>query len=231
MAIRPLLLGHRGARGERSVPENTLTSFDLALAQGCDGFEFDLRLTADGQAVVCHDAATRGLKIAESSAEELALPRLRDVLARYQSTAFLDIELKVAGLEKTTAELLRQLAPSRTATSRFGPARTFVVSSFLPEVLQAMHELDTTVPLGLICETQAEFSHWLGSPVEYAILHHKLVRRSLVREIKDAGKKLLVWTVNASVHMKRFSKWGVDGIISDYPERLARALGRGMEKT
>jgi glycerophosphoryl diester phosphodiesterase len=226
MAIRPLLLGHRGARGERSVPENTLASFDLALSQGCDGFEFDLRLTADGQAVVCHDAATRGLKIAESSAEELALPRLRDVLARYQSTAFLDIELKVPGLETITAELLRQLA-----TSRIAPASGFVVSSFLPEVLQAMHELDTTVPLGLICETQAEFSHWLGSPVEYAILHHKLVRRSLVREIKDAGKKLLVWTVNASVHMKRFSKWGVDGIISDYPERLARALGRGMEKT
>jgi glycerophosphoryl diester phosphodiesterase len=226
MAIRPLLLGHRGARGERSVPENTLASFDLALSQGCDGFEFDLRLTADGQAVVCHDAATRGLKIAESSAEELALPRLRDVLARYQSTAFLDIELKVPGLETITAELLRQ-----SATSRIAPDRGFVVSSFLPEVLQAMHELDTTVPLGLICETQAEFSHWLGSPVEYAILHHKLVRRSLVREIKDAGKKLLVWTVNASVHMKRFSKWGVDGIISDYPERLARALGRGMEKT
>ena len=40
-----------------------------------------------------------------------------------------------------------------------------------------MHELDTTVPLGLICETQAEFSHWLGSPVEYVILHHKLVRK------------------------------------------------------
>jgi glycerophosphoryl diester phosphodiesterase len=226
MGIRPLLLGHRGARGESSVPENTLASFDLALAQGCDGFELDVRLTADGQAVVCHDAATRGLKIAESSAEELVLLRLRDVLTRYQTTAFLDIELKVPGLETITAELLRQLPASRIA-----PAPGFVVSSFLPEVLQAMHELDTTVPLGLICETQAEFSHWLGSPVEYVILHHKLVRRSLVREIKDAGKKLLVWTVNASVDMKRFSKWGVDGIISDYPERLARALGRGMEKT
>ena len=225
MAIRPLLLGHRGARGDSSVPENTLASFDLALAQGCDGFELDVRLTADGQAVVCHDAATRGLKIAESSAEELVLLRLRDVLTRYQTTAFLDIELKVPGLETITAELLRQLA-----TSRIAPDRGFVVSSFLPEALQVMHELDTTVPLGLICETQAEFSHWLGSPVEYVILHHKLVRWSLVREIKDAGKKLLVWTVNASVDMKRFSKWGVDGIVSDYPKRLARALGRGMEK-
>ena len=48
----PLLLGHRGARVGKSIPENTLASFDLALASGCDGFEFDVRLTADGQAVV-----------------------------------------------------------------------------------------------------------------------------------------------------------------------------------
>ncbi|MGC1220522.1 MAG: glycerophosphodiester phosphodiesterase, partial [Candidatus Sulfotelmatobacter sp.] len=72
MAIRPLLLGHRGARAEKSIPENTLASFDLTLAQGCDGFEFDVRLTADGHAVVCHDATAHGLKIAESPAEALA---------------------------------------------------------------------------------------------------------------------------------------------------------------
>src|SRR5271166_4716522 len=108
MEIRPLLLGHRGARAQKSIPENTLASFDLALAQGCDGFEFDVRLTADGQAVVCHNAKTRGLTIARTSAEKLALPLLREVLTRYQSTAFLDIELKVSGLETITADLLRQ---------------------------------------------------------------------------------------------------------------------------
>src|SRR5271155_2180926 len=112
MAIRPLLLGHRGARAEKTVSENTPASFDLALAQGCDGFEFDVRLTADGQAVTCHDATARGLRIAESSARELALPGLREVLARYQSTAFLDIELKDPGLEAITTDLLRRLAPA-----------------------------------------------------------------------------------------------------------------------
>src|SRR5580704_10634380 len=109
MGIRPLLLGHRGARAEKSIPENTLASFDLALARGCDGFEFDVRLTADGQPVVCHDATAHGLKIAESSAEKLGLPHVRDVLARYQSTAFLDIELKVSGLETIAVDLLKKL--------------------------------------------------------------------------------------------------------------------------
>jgi glycerophosphoryl diester phosphodiesterase len=220
MAIRPLLLGHRGARAEKSVPENTLVSFDLALAQGCDGLEFDVRLTADGHAVICHDESVRGLKIAESSAEKLALPGLREVLARYQRNAFLDIELKIPGLEKISADLLRRLTP----------ARGFVISSFLPEALMAVRDLDATIPLGLICETQAELCRWPELPVEYVIPYRKLVRKNLIDEIKAAGKKIIVWTVNATVDMKRFSKWGVDGIISDHPKRLARALGRQMEK-
>src|ERR1700688_68817 len=121
MATRPLLLGHRGARAEKSIPENTLASFDLALAQGCDGFEFDVRLSADGHGVVCHDPTIRGLNIAESPAQNLRLPSLSEVLTRYQSTAFLDIELKVSGIEALTAELAR----------KYVPLRGFVVSSFL----------------------------------------------------------------------------------------------------
>jgi glycerophosphoryl diester phosphodiesterase len=220
MDTRPLLLGHRGARARKSIPENTLASFDLALASGCDGFEFDVRLAADGQAVICHDATTRGLKIAESSTRQLALPRLREVLTRYQQTAFLDIELKVAGLEKITTGLLRELVP----------ARGFVVSSFLPEVLQTIHDLDATIRLGLICETQAEFSRWIHLPVEYVIPHHRLVQQNLVLELKAAGKKTLVWTVNAAADMKRFSDWGVDGIIADNPKQLVHTLGRRIEK-
>jgi glycerophosphoryl diester phosphodiesterase len=216
MVNPPLLLGHRGARAEKSIPENTLASFDLALAQGCDGFEFDVRLAADGEAVVCHDATTRGREIAESSTEPLALPRLPEVLARYQKTAFLDIELKVSGLEEITANLLRKLAP----------ARGFVVSSFLPEVLTALHERDVNLPLGLICETRDQLSRWRDLPVAYVIPHHKLASKKTIDEIKAAGKKMLVWTVNATVEMKRFSKCGVDGLISDHPRRLVRALGR-----
>jgi glycerophosphoryl diester phosphodiesterase len=220
MHIRPLLLGHRGARAEKSIPENTLASFDLALADGCDGFEFDVRLSADGQAVICHDAEVRGLNVADTSGEKLALPGLREVLTRYQDTAFLDIELKVSGLERLTVDLLRKLRP----------ARGFLVSSFLPEVLQAMRELDATIPLGLICETRAQLERWPHLPVEYVIPHHSLVRQDLVLEIKGASKKIFVWTVNLPSDMKLFSEWGVDGIISDNPKRLVLTLRRRSEK-
>jgi glycerophosphoryl diester phosphodiesterase len=220
MEIRPLLLGHRGARAEKSIRENTPAAFDFALNQGCDGFEFDVRLTADRQAVVCHNATTRGLEIAASSAQRLALPLLRDVLTRYQSTAFLDIELKVPGLENITVDLLRVLVP----------ASGCVVSSFLPQVLRTFHGLDATIPLGLICETKAECSLWSQLPVEYVIPHYRLVRQELISEIKSACKKMLVWTVNVQAEMRRFLKWGVDGIISDDPKRLARTLGRRVRK-
>lgn len=216
MAIHPLLLGHRGARGEKSVPENTLASFDFALACGCDGFEFDVRLSADGQAVICHDAKTAGGEIARTSARELVLPLLREVLARYHHAAFLDIELKVPGLEKIAVDLLQNLAPQRG----------FVVSSFLPAVLEDLHRIDTTIPLGLICETEPELSHWPQLPVEYVIPHHKLLDRELVDRMKSADKKILVWTVNLSEDMKRFSQWGANGIISDHPEQLILALNR-----
>ena len=212
---RLLLLGHRGARALHAIPENTLPSFDRALADGCDGFEFDVRLTADGAAVVCHDPQSAGIEIAQARAEQLpALPRLEDVLARYHERAFLDVELKVAGLEAPVGIMLR----------KFPPQRGFVISSFLPEVLRQMHAQDRAIALGLICETRVELSRWKELPVEYVIPHHKLVEPEGITMIRNAGKKILVWTVNDAKAMLRFAQAGVDGIISDDTNLLARTL-------
>jgi len=210
---RPLLLGHRGARGCRSIPENTLASFDRALAVGCDGFEFDLRLTADGEAVVCHDPNVSGLEIARATAQQLAaLPCLCDVLARYQK-AFLDIELKVPGLERVVIKELRKYEPRR-----------FVVSSFLPEVVKAIYAVDATVPLGLICQTKTQLRRWNQVPINYVIPHYGLVDVALVRLMKGAGRKIFVWTVNTRADMRQFAGYGVDGIISDDTSLLCRTL-------
>ncbi|MBZ5549684.1 MAG: glycerophosphodiester phosphodiesterase [Acidobacteriia bacterium] len=69
---QPLLLGHRGARASRNIPENTLASFELCLQHGCDGFEFDVRRSADGAAVICHDAKYNGMEIAKTPSKSLA---------------------------------------------------------------------------------------------------------------------------------------------------------------
>jgi len=215
MTNRPLLLGHRGARAVKSIPENSIASFDRAIAEGCDGFEFDVRLTRDGTAVIHHDPKQRLSKIAHSSAEKLKnLPRLEDVLARYHQSAFLNIELKVAGLEQITANLLGQ----------FPPVRGYVVSSFLPEVLQTLSQVEPSIPLGLICENPAQLSRWNGLPVESVILSRKLAVSETIQNLKTAGKKVFVWTVNRADEMSSFAQLEVDGIISDKTELLCRTL-------
>jgi len=214
MEMRPLLLGHRGARAVKSIPENTLASFDFALSSFCDGFEFDVRLTADGQPVLRHDASIRGLEISKCSARKLRLPSLRDVVSRYQRTAFLDIELKDAGLEVITVDLLHNVPP----------VRGFVVSSFLPDVLERVRGIDPGIPLGLICETPHQLERFGDLAADYGIFHHRLVRKDLIERMKASAKKTFVWTVNSAADMKRFSRWGADGIISDDPRLLALTL-------
>jgi glycerophosphoryl diester phosphodiesterase len=213
----PLLLGHRGARARRSIPENSFRSFDQALADGCHGFEFDARLTADGAAVIWHDPWFEGREIASSRFDQLrSLAELGELLARYQDRAFLDIELKVPGLEKLILALLE----------KHPPRPGFVISSFLPEVLRALYREAPGAPLGLICETHDQLRGWRDLPVQSVIVQHRLADSGLFEALKAAGRSVLVWTVNEPKDMLRFLDWGVDGIISDDTELLGRTLKR-----
>ena len=110
------------------------------MEHGCDGFEFDVRCSGDGVAVICHDPAIRDLQIDSTPAKQLALPTLEDVLQRFSTRAFLDIELKVEGLE---SELI-------AALGAYPPRKGFVVSSFLPIVLSAATTVDSSIPLGFL---------------------------------------------------------------------------------
>jgi glycerophosphoryl diester phosphodiesterase len=207
---RPLLLGHRGARAFRDIPENTLASFELCMQHGCDGFEFDVRLAGDGQAVICHDATIGGMEISRTPSPNLPVPTLDDVLRRFAGRSFLDIELKVVGLEALTLAALRKDPPQKG----------YVVSSFLPEILSTIHDLDSGVPLGLLCETANQLRGWQQASAGWVIPRFDLTDQELIEQIQAAGKKIMVWTVNRSDLMREFSAWRVDAIISDETESL-----------
>jgi glycerophosphoryl diester phosphodiesterase len=211
---RPLLLGHRGARASRETAENTLASFELCLQHGCDGFEFDVRRSSDGQAVICHDATVGGMKIEATTSNSLPLPTLADVLSHFAHRAFLDIELKVAHLEsQTLAEL-----------HKHPPQKGYVVSSFLPDVLTAIRDLDPAIPLGFLCETAERLRAWRQTPTPWVIPQFELANRKLVDLVHAAGKKIMVWTVNRAARLHDFAEWSVDAIISDETELLVRSL-------
>ncbi len=227
---RPLLLGHRGVRplpflGLRwrkpDLPiENTLAAFDYALQHGCDGFEFDLRYTRDRRSILHHDPKLKGKAVAVTDHAPLErrigykLPSLEDVLARFGATAWLDIELKVVGGEEAVATALRA----------HPPRRGFMVSSFLPDALFRLHEIDPSLPLGYICEHKDDAQLWSGLPITHFVPHYSLVSESLVEEAHRRKMKLLAWTVNVHQDVRRLAEWGVDGLISDDPRLLSQTF-------
>ncbi len=214
MVTRPLLLAHRGAHSD-AIGENSLAAFDRALDEGCDGFECDVRRTQCGCGVVCHDAKVDGMSVARSTRSQLPqLPRVEDVVHEYGRRGFMDIELKVRGLESFVLSALRENLPQRD----------YVVSSFLPEVVLELKARSGIVPVGLICGKASQLMDWRIMPVEYVIVHKSLVTRRLVQLIQSAGRRIFVWTVNDRNSMLRLAGWGVDAIISDKPHLMVETF-------
>lgn len=211
----PLLLGHRGARASTSVPENTPASFDLALEHGCDGFEFDVRLAGSGHCVVCHDPTVDDLTISQADVNQLThLPLLEDVIERYSQRAFLDIELKVPGMESKVLNSLREKRMEED----------YVVSSFLCEVVMELKARSQGIQTGIICDKPGQLACWREANADYVIPHHSLVTLKLVKQVHGEGRKLLAWTVNDRNEMLRLADWGVDGIISDDTKLLTQTF-------
>lgn len=208
----PLLLGHRGARREAS--ENTLEAFELCLQHGCDGFEFDVRLTADHRCAVCHDANIGRRDVATTRFADLGTPCLEDVLTGVAERAFLDIELKVSGLEQAVIDAL----------GSHPPLKGYFVSSFLPNVVEELYKRDRTLKLGLICRTRTQLAAWTALPIQALFLERGLCSAGLIDALHTAGKRVFVWTVNSQNEMRTFADLGVDGIISDDTALLAKTF-------
>jgi glycerophosphoryl diester phosphodiesterase len=216
-----LLLGHRGAR--HYAPENTLAAFDLALEHGAHGFEFDVRCTRDQQSIICHGPKFHRVVIRRNTLERLRAacgssretpPTLEEMLERYGDAAFLNIEVKVRGLEERVA----------LAVKRAGLQRYFI-SSFLPSVVRKLHTLDHSLVLGALAQTRWQLRRWRLLPVAYVVPHYRLLSRRLVEKLHAAGKTVITWTVNERKQMLRAAEWGVDGIISDNTKLLVETLG------
>jgi glycerophosphoryl diester phosphodiesterase len=221
LSSRILLLGHRGARHD--APENTFTAFELALRHGADGFEFDVRRTRDLQSVICHDPKFRRLVVRRQTLKQLraaclspkqAPPTLEGVLERYSRSAFLNIEIKVRGVEELVGRAVKSARLQR-----------YFISSFLPGVIRRLHAQDPSLVLGALAQTRWQLRRWRMLPVQYVVPHYHLLTRRLVEKIHAADKRVITWTVNERRKMVRAADLGVDGIISDNTKLLVEVLG------
>jgi glycerophosphoryl diester phosphodiesterase len=142
------------------------------------------------------------------------LASLEDTLLRFATTAWLDIELKVAGEEETLVAALRAYRPQRGC----------VVSSFLPHVLLRLHEIDPSLPLGYVCDHEDGMRLWSGLPINFFLPRYSFVSKSLVEEAHRRKMQLITWTVNRRDYLLRLASWGVDGLISDDPNLLSQTF-------
>ncbi len=242
---RPVVFAHRGAR--KYAPENTLPSFELAIAQGTDAIELDARLTADGQIVVFHDRmldrTTNGTgRITEKSLAELrALDAGSPLSGKYRGTKIPLLEEVFEAVGKKTITNLEfknhgplgDLLVERVCelVAKCGMQDRILFSSFDARNLRKARELMPRVPRGLLA-----YPHLAGvwarsfgfSFGEYAALHPSVgdVDSHAVQRVHRLGRRIHVWTVNQPVDMIHLKNWGADGIITDDPALALQVLAR-----
>jgi glycerophosphoryl diester phosphodiesterase len=247
---RVLTVAHRGASWH--APENTLAAVRAAVALGVDMVEVDVQRTRDGALVVMHDATllrTTDVRnrypgrapwsLSELTFAELRgldaggwfspahtgerVPTLAEVLAVLRGTGTgLLLELKRPDLHPgVVADLAVELVAHHRAS---GPPVDVVVQSF---DVPAMKELKTRLPMlpvGLLGRPAVANLAALATWADQVNPSHLAADAAYVRAVRAHGMQCFVWTVDRVPTLRRALRLGVDGIITNRPDRLA-ALG------
>jgi glycerophosphoryl diester phosphodiesterase len=219
---RPVLrIAHRGM--PRRFPENTMPSFEAALAAGADGIELDVHATSDGVVVVHHDARLRGgaeirrtpwARVREHRvAPHAAVPTLDEVCRLVGERAALFVEIKGAGIEDAVIDVLD------------GHACDAAIHSFDHEMIGRLAARGGGRRLGLLFDeapTDACTSLRLHGALDLWP-ESNLVTERLVRDVHAMDGRVLPWTVNDGATAARLARWGVDGICTDDVAMLVQA--------
>ena len=236
------VIGHRGAA--MRVPENTLAGLRRAKALGCSAVEFDVRLTADGTLVLCHDSTLDRTTTGRGrvSAQTLAAIRECDAGVRFgpmfigERVPTLDEALLLAAELDLTANIEIKADRGRDYATAAAVAATLqrlrnrigavLVSSFLPRAVAALRELAPEIPRALLFRLVprgwAETASRLGCAAIGA--DRRRLRPVRVAEIRAAGYPLLAYTVNDPVRARLLFDWGVTSVFSDAPDMILRGI-------
>ncbi len=224
-----LKIGHRGAKGY--FAENTLESIQKALNFGVDAIEIDVHRCKTGELVVIHDftldRTTNGSgEVAKKSLSEIkglnvedefGIPLLTEVLDFIEGKCTINIELKGLNTATATAKIIKKYIAEKNWTYK-----DFIVSSFQKNELFQMRKLDKNVALGILSKASVTEAIELGKLLKASAIHPSLgiITRDNVKASHKAGFNVNVWTVNEPEDIQRMREFGVDGIISDFPDRL-----------
>lgn len=222
-------IGHRGAMGYS--PENTLSSFKKALQLKVDMIEFDVQLCKSGEIVIIHDdnvdRTTSGSGyISEKTLSELKsldagngekIPTLNEALDLINRKVKVNIELKAQGIAKPVFELIEHYVKNKG-----WKYSDFLISSFNHSELEEFYKLNKKIQLGVLWEEiPPRFTDFAKKINAWSVnLSLDFINQGFVDKAHKKGFKVLVYTVNDLADIKRMISLSVDGIFSNYPDRI-----------
>lgn len=243
----PAVIGHRGAAAR--APENTLAGLRRAKELGCAWVEFDVRLTADGAPVLCHDARLDRMTdgVGPVAAQTLAAVRQLDAGSRF-APAFagervptlddalsLAAELDLGANIEIKAERGREYATAAAVAAAIGrlggTAPALLASSFLPDALTALRAVAPRIPRGVLFRiVPRDWAHVAARCGCVMIgADHRRLRPHRVAEIRAAGYRLAAYTVNDPARARLLFAWGVASVFSDAPDIILK--GRAAHRS
>lgn len=234
-----LAIAHRGASGY--APENTFAAFRRAVAQGVSFIETDLHLTRDAHFVAIHDETVDRTTNGHGAVNELTLAEVRRLDAgswfasEFMSERIPTLQEILEFTKKNDVVFYLELKPSGfwggehamiSALRDSGEIPRSVIISFDPAILAALRKIEPTLMTGLLHNGKIEnpFEKAVEIGARQLAVRGDLVTPNFLQEARKRDLQVVCWTVNSPAHMRMLAAAGVDGIISDYPDRLLAAL-------
>jgi glycerophosphoryl diester phosphodiesterase len=232
-------IAHRGASG--AFPENTRLAFHKAIAAGADMIEIDCQLSQDGHVVIFHDEKLRRTAAARGAVRERTLAQLKQLdIGKWRGKAFkgeriltleealetvagdadLCLEFKSFGAAAPGLEL-----KALFILSHYDYLERTILSSFDYRCLARVRELAPEATLGVIYGDGVDGDPFAVAEQLGACSMHvqkELASRDLLNRAWNQGLDVYVWTVNDVRDMEAFAGLGVQGLISDYPEKFGK---------
>ncbi len=225
----PLVIGHRGAMGHET--ENTLASIQKALDLEVDMIEIDVFKIRSGEIVVFHDGNVEKLtdgtgKIEGYNYNELQeltlegnhkIPTLQEVINLIDKKAHLNIELKGANTADRVNFIINYYVKEKG-----WPLDKFLISSFKWEELKRMRALNPQIGIAILTDKDPLQAISIAEDLKAIAInpYYKTLTLENVDKIQKAGFKVYPYTINEKEDIKSMKQMGVDGIITNYPERI-----------
>jgi glycerophosphoryl diester phosphodiesterase len=218
-----LKIAHRGAKGY--APENTLIAFEKAIAMHSDGVELDVQLSKDHIPVVIHDETVDRTTTATgfvhdftaSQLHDIGIPSLKHVFDLVDRRCFINVEIKNIAAAQSVVHLIENYVEQH-----HWKYSNFLVSSFNWNELAEITTANTNIPIGVITLNDIDAAFLFAKKINAFSIHpfFELLDNQTVASIQKHGFKIFPWTVNSKETISMLHSFGVDGIISDFPDRI-----------